>query len=194
MNDFLLGENTVSATADSRMHNKTVKKLWNSFTLTTGNIRLKKGDDFTFCIGDAQLPTLPDGKEYALSVTETGIAIVGKDYGGLMRGFMSLLMKIEYADDGLKIKAVTEESRYKTANRMIHICAFPENDLYFIKKLIRLAGLCQYTHIVIEFWGMIRYDCMKELAWPHAFTKEQVKELVAECRELGMEPVRCLTN
>ena len=189
MNDFLLGENTVSATADSRMHNETVKKLWNSFTLTTGDIRLKKGDDFTFCIGDAQLPTLPGGKEYALSVTETGIAIVGKDYGGLMRGFMSLLMKIEYADDGLKIKAVTEESRYKTANRMIHICVFPENDLYFIKKLIRLAGLCQYTHIVIEFWGMIRYDCMKELAWPHAFTKEQVKELVAECRELGMEPV-----
>lgn len=189
MNDFLLGENTVSATADSRMHNETVKKLWNSFTLTTGEIRLKKGADFTFCIGNAQLPTLPDRKEYALSVTETGIAIVGKDYGGLMRGFMSLLMKIEYADNDLKIKAVTEESRYKTANRMIHICVFPENDLYFIKKLIRLAGLCQYTHIVIEFWGMIRYDCMKELAWPHAFTKEQVKELVAECRELGIEPI-----
>lgn len=72
---------------------------------------------------------------------------------------------------------------------MIHICVFPENDLYFIKKLIRLAVLCQYTHIVIEFWGMLRYDRLKELAWPHAFTKAEAGELIRECRELGMEPV-----
>jgi hypothetical protein len=72
---------------------------------------------------------------------------------------------------------------------MIHICVFPENDLYFIKKLIRLSALCQYTHIVIEFWGMLQYDCLKELAWPHAFTKAQAQELIDECRELGIEPI-----
>lgn len=72
---------------------------------------------------------------------------------------------------------------------MIHICVFPEDDLLFIKKLIRVAALCQYTHVVIEFWGMLRYDCLKELAWPCAFTKDQAREVIRECRELGIEPI-----
>lgn len=189
MKDYLLLNNKVKVIADERMNSKTVKKLWNSFTLTTGEICLEKGEDFTFRLGDTQLPMLSEEKEYVLKVDENGIAIVGKNYGGLMRGFMSLLMKIEYDNEILKIKAVVEESDYNIKNRMIHICVFPENDLYFIKKLIRLAGLCQYTHIVIEFWGMLKYDCLKELAWPHAFTKNQAKELIDECRELGMEPI-----
>ncbi len=124
-----------------------------------------------------------------LKVDENGAAIVGKDYGGLLRGFMSLLMKIEQDETAFKIKAVLEESEYKIHNRMIHICVFPENDLYYIKKLIRLSAVCQYTHIVIEFWGMLQYDCLKELSWPHAFTKAQAKELIQECKELGMEPI-----
>ncbi|MBQ3224385.1 MAG: family 20 glycosylhydrolase [Oscillospiraceae bacterium] len=59
----------------------------------------------------------------------------------------------------------------------------------YIKKLIRLIGMCQYTHIVVEFWGTLRFDCLKELAWPNAFTKGEAKEIVREIRELGMEPI-----
>lgn len=98
-------------------------------------------------------------------------------------------MKIEYQNRELFIKEVFEESDYKIKNRMVHICVFPENDLYFIKKLIRLSAVCQYTHIVIEFWGTLKYDCLKELSWPQAFTKEEAKELIKECRELGIKPI-----
>ena len=189
MQGYLLCNNKATVVADERMNNKTVKQLWNSFTLTTGEICFEKGENFTFRLGNTQLPTLSEGKEYVLKIDDKGAAIVGKDYGGLMRGFMSLLMKIEPDETSLKIKAVLEESDYKIQNRMIHICVFPENDLYFIKKLIRLSALCQYTHIVIEFWGMFQYDCLKELSWPHAFTKAQAKELICECRELGIEPI-----
>ena len=189
MKDYWILGNRPVAVADEKMANETVKRLWNSFCLTDSELDVQPGENCTFRIGSTALPTLTEGKEYALRVDESGVAVVGRDYGGLMRGFFSLLMKIEYADDQLKIKAVTEESSYCIQNRMIHICVFPENDLYFIKKLIRLAGLCQYTHIVIEFWGMLRYDCLKELAWPQAFTKAQAKELIDECRELGMEPI-----
>lgn len=189
MKDYLLLNNKSTVVADERMNNETVKKLWNGFTLTTGEIHFEKGGNFTFRLGNTQLPTLSEEKEYALKVDENGAAIVGKDYGGLMRGFVSLLMKIEYDDEYLKIKTVTEESNYKINKRMIHICVFPENNFYFIKKLIRLAAVCQYTHIVIEFWGMLKYDCLKELSWPHAFTKAQAKELIKECRELGIEPI-----
>ena len=189
MSDYLYLGNETTVIADGRMNNETVKKLWNSFTLTTGEICFEKGEDFTFYLGNTQLPILSEGKEYVLKVDDTGVAIVGKDYGGLMRGFVSLLMKMESDETTLKIKSVLEESNYNIHNRMIHICVFPENDLYFIKKLIRLCALCQYTHIVIEFWGMLQYDCLKELAWPHAFTKEQAAELIEECRSLGIEPI-----
>ncbi|MBE6712223.1 MAG: hypothetical protein E7580_01745 [Ruminococcaceae bacterium] len=188
MKNFHFGS-TVSAVVDLKMQNDTVKKLWKSFSFGVSEISFVSGDESTFRIGEEPLPVLGEGKEYVLSVSEKGIAIVGKDYGGLMRGFFVLLMKITETDDGLEVAACTEESAYKMENRMIHICVFPENDFYFIKKLIRLSALCQYTHIVIEFWGMLQYDCMKELAWPHAFTKDMARELIRECRELGIEPI-----
>lgn len=189
MKGYLLSSGETFAAADERMNNESVKKLWNGFLLRSGNISFDKGEEFTFRLGSTEIPILPSGKEYVLSADENGVAIRGKDHGGLMRGFMSFLMKIESDGDGFFIRPVSEESEYKINNRMVHICVFPENDLYFIKKLIRLCAVCQYTHIVIEFWGMLKYDCLKELSWPHAFTKEQAKELITECRELGMEPI-----
>lgn len=179
----------ITVIADPKMCNESVKNLWRSFLLGKGELTLAPGIENTFRLGRTPLPVLADGKEYALAVDENGAAIVGRDYGGLMRGFMSLLMKIEYGKNSYSIRAAAEDSNYRIANRFLHICVFPENDLYFIRKLVRLAALCQYTHIVIEFWGMLQYDCMKELAWPHAFTKAQVRDLIREARELGIEPV-----
>lgn len=186
--NFALSRN-IKVIANKRMDNGTVKKFWKSFCLGNGELEITPVDDFVFIIGNADLPELTDGKEYALKVNENGIAVVGRDYSGLMHGFMAMLMKIEYTDGALYIAYAEEESRYIIKNRMIHICVFPENDLYFIKKLIRLSALCQYTHIVIEFWGMLKYDCLDELSWSHAFTKDEARELIAECRDLGIEPV-----
>ena len=179
----------VSAVCDPRMIRDMTKKLWHSFCLKSAVLTLQPGQTNTFVVGEAALPALPEGKEYAISVEPKGAAVVGRDYGGLMRGFFVLLMKIRQDGDGFQIPCGREESGYQLENRMIHICVFPENDLYFIKKLIRLSALCQYTHIVIEFWGMLQYDCLKELAWPNALTKDEARELIRECRELGMEPI-----
>ena len=180
---------TTTALAHHRMDNPSVKKLWNSFTLTKGQLAVTQSEDFVFQIGSTPIPALTPGKEYALQIDEQGAAVVGRDYDGLMRGYFTLLMKLEHTKDSTFMRCTREESEYLIQNRMIHICVFPENDLYFIKKLIRLSALCQYTHIVIEFWGMLQYDCLKELAWPNAFTKAQAKELIDECRELGIEPI-----
>jgi hypothetical protein len=58
-----------------------------------------------------------------------------------------------------------------------------------LKKFVRLSGVLQYTHIVLEFWGMLRYDCCSALAWPNAYTKDEIREVIREIRELGMEPI-----
>jgi len=179
----------ITVTADSKMNNDSVKLMWNGFTHRSGSIDFVAGNDFTFTYGDPSISLLPDNKEYVLHVDEKGIFIIGKDYGGLMRGFMSLLMKIKHEGDLLKVEAIHEESNYLLKNRMFHLCVFPDNDLLFIKKIVRLAAACQYTHIVIEFWGMLKYDCMKELAWPQAFSKDQAFEVIKEAKELGLEPI-----
>ena len=36
---------------------------------------------------------------------------------------------------------------------------------------------------------MIKYDCLKELSWEHAFSKEEAKELINEAHELGLKPI-----
>lgn len=186
--DFYFGEKA-AAQAHPSLINDTTRRLWRSFSFCRSELLFSDTDDFVFLIGTPPLPALECEKEYALRVTERGAAVVGRDEGGLMRGFMRLLMMIVCEGGNLRIPATEEQSDYAVKNRMLHLCVFPENDLYFIKKLIRLAGMCQYTHVVLEFWGTLKYDCMKELAWPNARSKEEARELIREIRSFGMEPV-----
>ena len=179
----------VTAVCSGKMMNDAVRRLWQRFTLDTAQLTMQACDAAVFRIGETALPELAAGDEYAIRIDTQGAAVVGRDHGGLMRGFAVLLMQLEF--DGLQplLKPAELHGVYRIARRMIHICVFPENDLYFIKKLVRLAAVCQYTHIVIEFWGMFRYDCLKELSWPQAFSKAEAAEIIRECRELGIEPI-----
>ena len=196
MRSFLLQEKTV-ARADVGMNNDTVKKIWHGFGFTEISLELTEGEKNTFVIGDAAIPDLPEGKEYAISVTESGAAVRGCCYGGLMRGFFDLAMQIEpsYDDGGaLSIPPMEKTDSFRLGRRMIHICIFAESDRLKIKKLIRLAGALQYTHVVIEFWGTYKYDCLPEAGWDGSYTKDEVRELVAEIREMGMEPVPMINH
>ena len=179
----------VTAVARGQMAKDTVQTLWNRFCIMKSELELVPCEGFSFQIGEMPLPALEEGKEYALAIDARGAAVVGKDFNSLMRGYFVLLMKIESTKDAVFMQDCAEQSGYTVRNRMMHICVFPENDFYFIQKLVRLCGLCQYTHLIIEFWGMLEFDCLKELAWPNAFTKEQAKQLIAECRAFGMEPI-----
>lgn len=182
-------QKTMTATVHVGLDTTLLATLWSRFCIGKSELTLSPAEECTFVVGEAALPSVPDGQEYALAVGESGAAVVGRDAACLMRGVVALLLKIELKNGTLFIAPALEQSTFTVRNRMLHICVFPENDLYFIKKLIRLAGLCQYTHLVIEFWGMLKYDCLPELAWPHAFTKEQAAGLIAETRAWGMEPI-----
>lgn len=193
---YILNQHTV-AKADPALCTDTMQKLWKQFCCTITDLTVlsdKEIDSHHIIIEDAVPLALPDGKEFIISVTPTGIAITGKDTGSLMRGYIRLLMQIEDISaecdtDTFRIPCGITESNYVLSVRMIHFCIFPETEFSFIRKMIRLSGLCQYTHVVLEFWGTLQFDCMKELAWPEAFTKDQAKELIEEIRAFGMEPI-----
>ena len=112
MDNYFILSGRMTAAADLKMNNDTVKNMWRSFCLGDGALTLTEGPDCTFSIGTTALPELPEGKEYALTIDEHGAAVVGRDYGGLMRGFLVLLMKIDYTEEGLRMAFTREQSAY----------------------------------------------------------------------------------
>lgn len=171
-----------------------MKELWRGFCFRAGELHLKETEGFVFTAGTEELPVLPEGRDFALKVSEKGIALVGRDGGGLIRGMMALMMRVEADElregqESFRIAECCVESAYVIGKRMIHFCVFPETSPVFLKKCVRLAGVMQYTHVVLEFWGMLKYDCLKELAWENAMSKDDVRALVQEIKDMGMEAI-----
>ena len=73
--------------------------------------------------------------------------------------------------------------------RSVHLCIFPETSLDFLKKCVLTCGAMKFTHVVLEFWGMVKYDFMKELAWDFAYTKEQIKPVIDIAHAVGLEVI-----
>lgn len=193
MKDFIFGT-SLKASMCKGVCFETAEKLWKGFTFGCSELELSECDDFSFTVGDCERAALQEDCEYAVRVDERGVSIVAKDESCLMRGFCALLMYVDYLDLEkdiiLKIPQLDLSGKYLISERMIHLCIFPETDFYFLKKMIRLAGVLQYTHVVLEFWGTFPFDCLAELCWSeHHYTKEQISELVREIRRFGMEPV-----
>lgn len=193
---FPLSEN-MTALADPAINTETVRNLWHGFGFTELSLSLSSGEKNTFVIGDAAAPTLPDGKEYAISVTERGAAVRGFSAQGLLRGFFDLIMQIapDYERGGaLSIPVMEKTDSFTLSRRMIHICLFAETPRLQVKKLVRLAGVLQYTHVVLEFWGTYKYKCFPEMGWDGAYTDDEVRALLREIRELGMEPIPMINH
>ena len=187
------------AAADPRLNNDTIRTLWEGFCFQAGTLALTAGPACTFAVGDAALPPIPDGKDFALCVTQTGLAVAGRDYAGLARGMMTLMQRIEAVElapgqERFRVAVCALESAYIIPIRMIHFCVFPETSAAFLTKCVRLAGVMQYTHVVLEFWGMLQYDCLKELAWSCAFSKDFIRGLIREIRDMGLEPVPMINH
>ena len=124
-----------------------------------------------------------------VEISESGLAIMGADASATVRGFISVLERIEYdrASGTFRLPCGRIEESPQIAFRAVHLCLFPETSLRFIQKCIRACGIAKYSHIVLEFWGMLKMDCMAELAWPFAHTKEEIRPLIDEAKALGME-------
>ena len=182
----------VCAVANACIDTDIIKEFWHNFTFTCSSLSVTAADEYVFCVGNAaKLPL--DGNEYSINVTNDGICVYAKDKESLLHGFMTLIdrFKAKDGDTGLCVTVGGCQIKDKPiiSNRMIHFCIFPETELWELKRFVRLCGALRYTHIVLEFWGMLKYDCMAELAWPHAYTKDEVRPIVDEARALGMEVI-----
>jgi len=169
-----------------------ISEFWQGFTYQSSTLQVSETDEYIFVIGNVQKPKT-DANAYAIAVEPTGICVAAESEQNLLHGFMTLLDRIYGVDAedqlALQIDCCQIRDTPTTANRMVHFCVFPETELWELQRFIRLCGALKYTHIILEFWGMLRFACMKELCWPHGFAKEQIRPLIGEARALGMEVI-----
>lgn len=187
---FSFGAN-VRAAAHPCLNNEQMKSFWSGFCRQSGELKITECEQLVFSVGNAQKLT-PDGNHYTVNTESTGLCITADSEKGLIDGFMTLLQQIRVkeitangAEFQLPCGIFRENPRIE--NRMVHFCIFPETQLWELEKFIRFCAALKYTHIVLEFWGMLRYDCMKELSWRHAYTKNQLRPLIRMANELGLE-------
>lgn len=181
----------VSATAPACMDKEILKQLWNGSTYRTSKLTIKPSKSLTFTIGTAEV-IQPENELYTINVTETGICIAAGTEKGLIKGYITLLDRIKAIDleegqEQLAIDCCEIIDSPQIENQMAHFCIFPDTELWELHKFLRLCGVLKYSHVVLEFWGMLQYDVLKELSWSHAFTKEQIRPLIQEANDMGIE-------
>ncbi len=184
----------IGATANKVLNKEILKEFWHGHTFQCSEIDFKETDDMIFLIGEASKLSL-DGNEYAINVEKTGICITAETEQGLIHGFMTLIDLIRMEEENTpEIPCCEIKEMPVIKNRMIHFCVFQQTQLWMLDRFIRFCGALKYTHIVLEFWGMYKYDCLKELSWKEGYTKEQIKPLVEMANALGIEIIPMINH
>lgn len=184
---FLLPK-VVKATGSSCLCEEIFAELWHSFSFEKSVVEVTPADGFVFKVGEAETPDLKDF-DFAISAQPSGIAVAAKDARELRHAFFTLLdmIKIDIDDDdAVSLDCCLVRERARIPTRMVHFCVFPETELWELERFVRFAAALRYTHVIVEFWGMLKYDCLRELAWESAYTKEQIAPIVEEARKLGI--------
>ena len=180
----------VQATANACLNKSIFCDFWKNFSFQVSTLAISESDEYIFSVGNAKKLSL-DGHEYSINIEPCGICVYAETEKDLINGFMTLLDRFKAVDVGndtavaLECCEIRDSAEIK--NRMIHYCIFAETELWEIQRFVRLCGALKYTHIVMEFWGMLKFDCLKELSWTHGFEKEQIKPIIKEANDLGLE-------
>ncbi len=136
---------------------------------------------------------LQSGMQSCLRIDKHGIAGCGTSLTDMKYAWntlMQLIVKGRGDSAGFwLIPHVCIQDRPLMKFRGIHLCIFPETSLDFIERIVRLAGFLKYSHVILEFWGMLKYDCLDALSWPNAFSKSEVKRIIDMAALAGLKTI-----
>ena len=179
-----------------------LEETWRQFTFGAIELAVVRapaltGAQFRLAPANRQtpLPSREAPATYALRVDDAGAAATAKDAVALHHAWFTLLQLLQATESGTADKPsftlahVEIQDWPRLAFRGIHLCVFKETPPLMIEKAIRLAAFLKYSHVVLEFWGMLKLEALKELAWPEAWTKADAGRLVTMARDLGLEVV-----
>lgn len=179
-----------------------LKSLWNNFAKTASELEICVLPSERGCslrIGD--LPETGEIPEhYAITAGERGVLLTAADTKALMDGFTTLVqlvcpVNLDEGREEFYITGVQITDKPSLGFRSVHFCIFPDSALSTIEKAIHMAGFMKFTHVVLEFWGTLRYETMPELAWKdRSFTKAEIRTLVDLARSYGMEVIPMINH
>ncbi len=194
-NSFFMFNGTVTAISNARLDRKIFREFWSGFSFGLSDINIVQSDKFIFNIGDTVKPEL-NGNAYAVKIDKNGIYIVADSEKNLIYGYLTLLDMIKMSDDGdyLEVECSTFAESPHIKNRMVHYCVFPETELWEIRRFFRFCGAVKYSHIILEFWGTYKYECLSELSWKFGFTKEDLKPIIDETKDLGIQIIPMINH
>ena len=177
-----------------------VKILWYRFSCDACTLQLTEGGEgFRFVIGNASC-TLTEGDSYAIHTDASGVCVVGKDAASLLDGIKTLVqlicpVELEEGREAFYISAADIHDAPEIGFRAIHICVFASTKLYTLEQAIHMAGFLKMTHVILEFWGTFRYECMPALYWEdRSYSKEELKPLVRLANSYGMEVIPMINH
>jgi len=180
----------IKASAHPCLNKDIFKEFWHNFTFQSSELNVDVTDRYIFSVGNAEQIS-PEDCDYTINIEKTGFSVCAKSEKKLIQGFMTLLDRFKAIDCDEKTAIEAECCQIKDSaclkTRMIHYCIFPETELWELKRFVRFCGALKYTHVILEFWGMLKYDCLKELSWSHGFTKDEIRPIIREANELGLE-------
>ncbi len=173
-----------------RARNAVTEELLSNYTCGMNWVTVYHTDDHYITMGDPAKESVGN-HAYILKVSDEGVWINGRDFSATMQGFMRFLELIQYEEkEGcffVENCMISESPRLSF--RGVHICLLPETKLDFLKKCLRACAIARFSHVIIEFWGTLKYDCMKELSWSCGHSKAKIKAILDEVRALGVEIV-----
>ena len=143
--------------------------------------------------GVIAMPDREPQATYALKVDPSGATADAADSAAMRHAWFTLLQLLQPGDGGLEshleftLPEVDIQDWPAIPFRGLHLCVFPETTPLILEKAIRLAAFFKFTHVVLEFWGMLRLQALKELSWPEAWSKSEAGKLIAIAREMGLE-------
>ena len=179
---------------------KNIADLFSRFTFTASKAKLVRCSGYTAFVGDFPVDAAPDaGEYYTVHSDKRGAVVSAVSIKALIEG-VSMLMQLiiprslDAGSEEFTITPVDLADKPSIGVRMIHLCVFPESSMSTLKKAVAMAGFLGFTHVILEFWGMLRYDINPSLSWDNAFTKTEMKSLVELAHGWGMEVIPMINH
>ena len=146
---FTFGREVILTVSNSIDDIDILEELWKNFTFGFGKLKINKikTEKRIAIISTSAIDKIADEENsiddyvYHIAVKDTGIFIDYSDRLSLLYAFYTVLQLIEWeADNRFVIQSCDIYDKPATEFRGIHICVFPETELEYIEKIIKLSA------------------------------------------------------
>ena len=140
---------------------------------------------------DRKLAKSPE-EGYTVRIEEKQLVVSVKGMTGLMNALKTLRQLAEVERGTEKVSGyflvqceISDEPAMPF--RGVHLCIFPETELWDIEKQLRIAAYHKFNYAVIETWGIFPFESHPEFCFrDRRINKQEFRRLIELGRELGI--------